>query len=41
MEAHGADALRWFMAAGGSPWSARRVELWAIVLQAAGGPVVP
>ena len=25
MDAHGADALRWFMAADGSPWSARRV----------------
>ena len=25
MDAHGADALRWFMLAGGSPWSARRV----------------
>ncbi|MYV96694.1 isoleucine--tRNA ligase [Streptomyces sp. SID3343] len=25
MEQHGADAVRWFMAAGGSPWSARRV----------------
>ena len=25
MERHGADALRWFMLAGGSPWSARRV----------------
>jgi len=25
MERHSADALRWFMAAGGSPWSARRV----------------
>ena len=25
MERHGADALRWFMAAGGSPWAARRV----------------
>ena len=25
METHGADAVRWFMAAGGSPWSARRV----------------
>ncbi|HWM00073.1 MAG TPA: isoleucine--tRNA ligase [Nocardioidaceae bacterium] len=25
MERHGADAVRWFMAAGGSPWSARRV----------------
>jgi isoleucyl-tRNA synthetase len=25
MEAHGADALRWFMACSGSPWSARRV----------------
>ncbi|WP_096305241.1 isoleucine--tRNA ligase [Jatrophihabitans sp. GAS493] len=25
MDQHGADALRWFMLAGGSPWSARRV----------------
>ncbi len=25
MEEHGADAVRWFMAAGGSPWAARRV----------------
>ena len=25
MEEHGADALRWFMLAGGSPWQARRV----------------
>ncbi|MFD3520362.1 isoleucine--tRNA ligase [Streptomyces sp. NPDC058653] len=25
MEQHGADAVRWFMAAGGSPWAARRV----------------
>lgn len=25
MDAHGADAVRWFMVAGGSPWSARRV----------------
>jgi len=25
MEEHGADALRWFMAASGSPWSPRRV----------------
>jgi isoleucyl-tRNA synthetase len=25
MEEHGADAVRWFMAAGGSPWSARRI----------------
>ena len=25
MDAHGADAVRWFMAAGGSPWSSRRV----------------
>ena len=25
MDSHGADALRWFMLAGGSPWSARRV----------------
>ncbi len=25
MDRHGADAVRWFMAAGGSPWSSRRV----------------
>jgi isoleucyl-tRNA synthetase len=25
MDQHGADAVRWFMLAGGSPWSARRV----------------
>src|SRR5258706_15725776 len=25
MEAHGADAVRWFFAASGSPWSTRRV----------------
>ena len=25
METHGADALRWYMLCGGSPWSARRV----------------
>jgi isoleucyl-tRNA synthetase len=25
MDQHGADAVRWFMAAAGSPWSARRV----------------
>ncbi len=25
MDTHGADAVRWFMAAGGSPWAARRV----------------
>ena len=25
LDEHGADAVRWFMAAGGSPWSARRV----------------
>ena len=25
MDAHGADALRWFFAASGSPWGARRV----------------
>ncbi|NLC97598.1 MAG: isoleucine--tRNA ligase [Actinomycetales bacterium] len=25
MEEHGADALRWFMACSGSPWSARRI----------------
>ncbi|MBL1066786.1 isoleucine--tRNA ligase [Streptomyces sp. 7-21] len=30
MERHGADAVRWFMAAGGSPWSARRVGHGAI-----------
>src|SRR5258706_16006688 len=24
MEAHGADAVRWFFAASGSPWSTRR-----------------
>jgi isoleucyl-tRNA synthetase len=30
MDDHGADALRWFMAAGGSPWSARRVGHAAI-----------
>ena len=26
MDAHGADALRWFFAASGSPWATRRVE---------------
>jgi len=26
MDQHGADALRWFLAASGSPWSARRVS---------------
>jgi isoleucyl-tRNA synthetase len=25
MDAHGADAVRWFMAAGGSPWQSRRI----------------
>ncbi|MGW4034042.1 isoleucine--tRNA ligase [Streptomyces sp. NPDC004838] len=30
MDQHGADAVRWFMAAGGSPWSARRVGHSAI-----------
>ncbi len=25
LDAHGADAVRWFMAAGGSPWASRRV----------------
>ena len=25
MDRHGADALRWFMLCGGSPWSARRI----------------
>ncbi len=25
MDTHGADAVRWFMAAGGSPWGSRRV----------------
>ncbi len=25
MERHGADALRWYMLAGGSPWSSRRI----------------
>jgi isoleucyl-tRNA synthetase len=25
MDAHGADAVRWFMSASGSPWSARRI----------------
>jgi len=26
MDAHGADAVRWFMLAGGSPWASRRVS---------------
>ncbi|MGH8869805.1 MAG: isoleucine--tRNA ligase [Actinomycetes bacterium] len=30
MDRHGADAVRWFMAASGSPWSARRVGHEAI-----------
>ncbi|MEP6816465.1 MAG: DUF5915 domain-containing protein, partial [Marmoricola sp.] len=30
MDEHGADAVRWFMAAGGSPWSARLVGHAAI-----------
>ncbi|MGV1003662.1 MAG: isoleucine--tRNA ligase [Candidatus Nanopelagicales bacterium] len=30
MDAHGADAVRWFMAAAGSPWHARRVMHSAI-----------
>ncbi len=30
MEQHGADAVRWFMAASGSPWAARRVGHAAI-----------
>ncbi len=30
MDQHGADAVRWFMLAGGSPWSARRVGHEAI-----------
>jgi isoleucyl-tRNA synthetase len=30
MDTHGADAVRWFMAAVGSPWSARRVGHTAI-----------
>ena len=30
MERHGADALRWFFVAAGSPWSARRVSVEAI-----------
>ncbi|MEV6565138.1 isoleucine--tRNA ligase [Streptomyces kronopolitis] len=30
MDQHGADAVRWFMAAGGSPWAARRVGHGAI-----------
>ncbi len=30
MDAHGADALRWFMLASGSPWQARRVGAEAL-----------
>jgi len=30
MDAHGADALRWFMLASGSPWQARRVGVDAM-----------
>ncbi|MGC4865148.1 isoleucine--tRNA ligase [Micromonospora sp. DT53] len=30
MDTHGADAVRWFMAASGSPWAARRVGHQAI-----------
>ncbi|MGH3745518.1 MAG: class I tRNA ligase family protein, partial [Mycobacteriales bacterium] len=30
MERHGADAVRWFMLAGGSPWGARRVGTAAL-----------
>ena len=30
MERHGADALRWYLIAGGSPWKARRVSFEAI-----------
>jgi isoleucyl-tRNA synthetase len=30
MDANGADAVRWFMAAGGSPWASRRVGHQAI-----------
>jgi isoleucyl-tRNA synthetase len=30
MERHGADAVRWFMLAGGSPWGARRVGTTAL-----------
>ena len=30
MDAHGADALRWFMLASGSPWQARRVSVDAM-----------
>ncbi len=30
MDAHGADALRWFMLASGSPWQARRVGMDAM-----------
>ena len=30
MDAHGADAVRWFMAASGSPWASRRVGNAAI-----------
>ncbi len=30
MEAHGADAIRWFFAAAGSPWSTRRIGAGAL-----------
>ena len=30
MDTHGADAVRWFMLASGSPWQARRVGHTAI-----------
>ncbi len=30
MEAHGADAIRWFFAASGSPWSTRRIGAGAL-----------
>ena len=30
MEAHGADAVRWFFAAAGSPWSTRRIGAGAL-----------
>jgi len=30
MEAHGADAVRWFFAASGSPWSTRRIGAGAL-----------
>src|SRR5262249_12208383 len=30
MEAHGADAVRWFFAASGSPWSTRRIGSGAL-----------